>query len=288
MSRKNETIRFPGRRPAGRPTRAFTLVELIVVMAIVGLVLAVVLPTMINLFSAGADAQAYNVMSALLASARAEAISTVKFVGVHVQMADAVDAEGKPLSPDLQGVSYAAMVSLQGFARSTFPPEYLDSEEFNRGADEMVDRFVRAEGPYRMPQKVAFGELKSTYVTESAGVTEYLAMDDPGFTSFTLVFSPGGAVTKKVKGKNVRFRHDTALFSGAQALWDLNVAHNNDHPVGEPGATAMTMFDYERFAENDKPEAEGGIDADYRAKYLNQCGQFLTINVYTGQLNKRK
>ena len=91
-------------RPA-REARAFTLIELIAVIMVMGLVGAIVLPSAMALFAAGAVDQARNVLAGQLAAARALAIQDGTYYGVHVQMADE-DATG------LSNACFSAIISV--------------------------------------------------------------------------------------------------------------------------------------------------------------------------------
>ena len=53
-------------------------------------------------------------------------------------------------------------------------------------------------------------------------------------------------------------------------------------PAAEDGATAMTIFQYSQLAERAGPPAPD------RANYLNEVGQFLPVNVYTGQIMAKR
>ncbi|RKY25443.1 MAG: hypothetical protein DRP83_06200, partial [Planctomycetota bacterium] len=98
----------------------------------------------------------------------------------------------------------------------------------------------------------------------------------PGFTTFTIVFSPSGQVVTRVAGGNVVFAPGGLFTPAATAVWDLNTANA---AASSTGATAITMFDYREL--NLRSAAE-------RIIYLNESGQFLPINVYTGQLFPRE
>jgi len=259
----DHTIRNPAKKSAIR--NGFTLTELLVVIAIIVLVAAVALPTVIGLFSAGADAQAHNVIAAQLAYARALAIQNDTYAGVHVQMADATTSLAE------EETCYAAVVI------------------YNQSAG----TFSLATGckPQRIPGSIAFGQLRddvdvnndgNTSGTGEAGFVSggsYRNLADaslPGFTTFTIVFSPSGQVVTRVAGGNVVFAPGGLFTPAATAVWDLNTAKA---AASSTGVAAITMFDYREL--NLRSAAE-------RIIYLNESGQFLPINVYTGQLFPRE
>lgn len=89
----------PPRRPEG-----FTLVELLVVLALVMLISVIALPSVARIFDSGADAMAHNQISAQLEVARVYALENSKPAGIHVQLADPVT------HPDLEGVQYVTVI----------------------------------------------------------------------------------------------------------------------------------------------------------------------------------
>ena len=90
----------PPRRPEG-----FTLVELLVVLALVMLISVIALPSVARIFDSGADAMAYNQMSAQLEAARVYALENSKPAGIHLQLADPV------ANPDLEGVQFVTVIA---------------------------------------------------------------------------------------------------------------------------------------------------------------------------------
>ena len=77
---------------AARPSGAggFTLLEMMVVIGLVSMMVAMSLPSVVALFDAGADAQAYNLITAQLTAARAQAVVGNTYSGIHIQLADAL------------------------------------------------------------------------------------------------------------------------------------------------------------------------------------------------------
>ncbi|MBL7133291.1 MAG: hypothetical protein ISS78_04280, partial [Phycisphaerae bacterium] len=105
-----------------RRTVGFTLIELMVVLVLVMLISAIALPSVARIFDSGADAMAYNLISAQLESARMYALENGTPAGIHVQLADPAE------NPDLEGVQYVTVI-----ARSNAPQE-VDSGTASSGA----------------------------------------------------------------------------------------------------------------------------------------------------------
>jgi len=249
------------------PAPAFTLIELMVVIAVIILVTATALPTLTSLFTSGQDAQAYNLLSAQLDLARALAILNSDYAAVHVQMA----SDGSDFATGA-GKCYSAI-----FVNQQVPVS---------GGTE--NHFILAEGyePRPLPGSMAFGNVCDPYVAANGNYNDMDGDDLADFTNFTIIFNAQGEVVRYING-GWRFS-GTALFHAGGGdfsetqLWhfgDLwtNVADAADHP----GATCVTIFDYKVL--RSKVEA-GGNNA---AIYLNEYGQFLALNLYTGKFFHR-
>ena len=240
---------------------AFTLIEMMVVLALIVLIATSVLPSAIGLFTAGAEAQAYNVLSAQLSAARALAITEGTYAGVHVQRAD----------PDATGLNNAFFLAVM-IARD------VDV------AGTWEKQFVLADGfdPRRLPGSMTFGEVSGTHYDING---DYVDISDPAevdaFTTFTIVFSPTGAVVRHVNLQDIQFDNTHDIFSGTtsgRALWDPDMANENPSggSDGEPGATAVVLFDYAKFRELSGDAA--------RDDFLKASGRLIAVNIYTGQL----
>lgn len=282
-------------RQAGASVRGgFTLVELLVVITLLGLVTAIALPTVTSLFNAGADAQAFNLLSAHLTAARANAIVDNNYVGVHVQQASTKN-------PLLNG---------EGF--------YMGLVERNVQSNHAKGLFRLREDstPQRLPGEYAFGELSYSYL-DDAGNFEHITQDNlPYFTSVTVIFNPNGKVVRNIpttddynplgRFRTIPDQADSPLpifqykgyfeefygFYGDDTqnfrtqVWDPTIANtirdgDNDRD-GVPGVTAVTMFDYEILKSRLEESEEQAKD------YLYENGQLMPVNIHTGLLYPRK
>ena len=237
------------RTPQSAIRNGFTLVEMLVVITLIVLVLAISLPSIVTAFTAGADTQAYNLMAAMLNSARATAMVEGSYAAVHCQLSDRDEHDQK---------SYLAVLRYD---------ETNDDFEFDP-ADTIAP----------LPGKIAFGEISGDYLggtddDEFRNLGSGTGFSDTlrGFTTFSVAFDSDGQVVKYPNGNtNGVVISDSNLFgtpsSSNGLLW-------ND-PGGEPGVTAMTIFDYsivEVMSQSDRQD------------YLDENGQFLPLNLYTGK-----
>ena len=233
-------------------TKGFTLIELMVVLALIVLISAVTLPSVTRIFSSGADAMTYNLMSAQLEVARIEALESGAPAGIHAQFADPT------ANPDLAGAQYSTVIT------------YNDQD----GAPE-YQKFTQAPGyvPRALPASMAVGEADKF---RTGGSWDQISKDDldGDFTTFSMIFSATGVLVTTVAGQDIGFHAAVdynGLFSGTTKLWAL--------PAAEPGTTALTIFNY----------AEARVLAlAQRQAYLNESAQYLPVSFYTGMLYLRK
>lgn len=266
----------------------FTLLELTVTIGIIILVATIALPSISRMLSMGADAQAYNLISAQITVARALAVESGDYAGIHVQPASTTATPTK-----IRGKCYSAVI------------RYSQGDPSDSDADLRKKAFAIAEGyaPRRMPSDMVFGELSSDFIGFSVSSPEgeydnsILNPSDDNtinnqslqdFCTFSIVFSAfGNPVTSIGSSNNVEFRdpdkntsnsqlqRQQAVFAGGSTyLWDFDLAE------GEPPVKNLTMFNMSEL----KPLST----QNERQDYLDENGQIHCINPYTGQLSERQ
>jgi Tfp pilus assembly protein FimT len=228
---------------------------MLVVLFIIGLMAAVVLPSIVGLFTAGSDAQAYNLLAGQLAAARMVAIQNHTYAGVHVQLVDT----GGTYNKKLTNTFFSAIV--------WDDPNTADSY------------FTLAEGftPQKLPGSMAFGRVVLSFVL----VGTYSPIVDTQkklFTSLTFVFAPNGQLEN---GKIITFDGTTAGFADPNSrayLWNPSDANTSLYNV-RLSVKATVLFDYAKFLAAPSPTA--------KRNYLIKYGQIVVVDLYTGTLMGR-
>jgi prepilin-type N-terminal cleavage/methylation domain-containing protein len=261
-------------RKTPRRATGFTLIEMMVVIGLVALLAAMALPSIVTLMSAGADAQAYNLIAAQLTFARALAIERVNYAGVHCQIADAKDGSNL-LRPKEEDMCYTGIV-------------FVDDSNTNTSAGKL---FTGYSTPKQVPGGIGLGKVSTAMGSDVATVgTSDTApyQNDAGvkenFTTFTVLFTASGTAVRSVDGGVVNFWQNDPLFtdnpkstdiSGSRRLWDYTNA--NKHYA----TTAIALFEMRRYGPSTLMSSD-------RIGYLNDNAQLLPLNTYTGQLYIRE
>jgi len=253
MTRETAKTRFrppPEARNRNRPA-GFTLIELAVALTIILLIVTMVVPTMIKMLSSRASMEAFNLVAAQLSAARAEAVTSNTYAGIHIQLDDETVMADK--------TAYSMIIAYD---------ETATSPVFRRPA-----LFI----PQELPGRTAMGQLTPAFVTTgNPGTYQGLGTDAQlkAFCSFSVIFSPEGTVVTQVKGETIKFDAGDPMFTGTQTkLWDHTLAND------KMGIATFTMFNYLELLKR---------DSTGRTTYLNENGQFLPVNMHTGQLFDRR
>ena len=183
---------------------AFTLVELMIVITIIILVITAATPSIVRIFTAGSDAQAYNVLVAQLTAARALAIRTSTHAGVHVQIAD---------NPRLTGKCFSAIVWDDPTTDAhlfSLPPDYF---------------------PRRIPGGMAFSQVP---VPKSGDPTNFTIVFSPTGAAVKYVY--GEEI--KFDGDDPIFSGPPNI-----KLWNVPW-NDPDDPSDQAGAVAVSIFNY--------------------------------------------
>ena len=251
MTQETTKTRFRPPPPAvhNRGRRAgFTLIELAVALTIVLLIVSIVVPSMSQMLASRASMEAFNLVAAQLSAARAEAVTSDTYAGIHVQLDTQTDMTEK--------TAYSMIIAY----------------DENASVFKRPDIFM----PQELPGRTALGKLTSAFVTaQDPGKYQGLNTNAniEAFCAFSVIFSPDGAVVTHVKGGNVMFAPGDPMFTGSNTrLWNFAQANN------QLGVTAFTMFNYLELLKREPAD---------RIKYLDENGQFLPVNMHTGQLFDR-
>lgn len=237
--------------------KAFTLMELMVVISVIVLLLGMALPSISALFSSGADAQARNLVSGLLSTARARAIRDRRPTGVHFQKHHAADDY------------WAAVVQLKIVEIGTGSPQ---------------PRWCLCEGmfPSKLPGGLAIGEVANSY----AANFDQDAMDV--FTTVTVIFDADG----RLYTGDVRFctaiEQDAGNDDDHKAKGQLFTNITNDQNKARIWWETATKPSVRALCLVNSRELAGAVAANQGAQWLEANAQFLPVNPYTGGLIRNR
>ena len=297
--------------PRSAPNGAFTLLEMMVVVGLIAVMAAMALPSVIALYNAGADAQAYNLVSAQLTAARARAVTSNTFAGIHVQMADVLLSDtgltGTGLvHPDLQGVTYSGLILYDSEQKhfdimtGMAPTRVPGTVSLGYASEEISPPAGSTGTGYLEGTLASGGSSESPFIGSGTGTTATGVANLSKLTTFSVVFSPLGAVTRFVNREPIRFNQNSLIFAyasnsaidpldttyGSRKLWRLFDANDtvNNYSQDRYGVTALTIFDYVQY------EAAGTDGSPYAGKvdYLNKNARVLPLNAHTGLLYDRE
>ncbi|HVX86524.1 MAG TPA: prepilin-type N-terminal cleavage/methylation domain-containing protein [Phycisphaerae bacterium] len=226
--------------------RAFTLIEVLVVISIIVILLAVSIPTIKALTKGNGEKQAVNLITTLLANARATAISTHKASGVVFYEYPA------PATGNASGTnSYAQLITQSGI-----------------DAANKVRYFVRVPGtgPQQLPPNI---EVATLDYGSNLFKRQGQLSSDVGGTCRVILFDSNGQMVQYNA-----LATDPAL-SGDQVAqaWNIAGASSSAGGTSSPG-----FLVYDALAFKTSHDASSSNDNTW----LQQNADVLVVNPYTG------
>jgi len=270
------------------PTRqsGFTLIEILIVIAIIGLLMMIVLPNVNKLFDAQAMVQARNQIDAQLKVARSLAIRDRKYTGVHFQR----HRETRECwSAIVQASMDGALGRDPADTMPTPPPPSQLSD------DRLAFRMVDGTQPARMPGRIGVGlvggSLGDRYeflgaLSSRQGRTNMLP--EEAFTTFTVLFDPDGRLVTGV-GWIPFIRESAPNVFYCSLLFDSDPS-NEDlteiwalPPDAAMHPAAVCIFDDAAF---DAMPLDGNdsLTPGTKEYFLNSNARFLPVGPYVGGL----
>jgi len=309
--------RAMGKRHAQESTRAsrgFTLVEMLVVIALILLVAGLAMPGITQLFRSGADAQAYNLMAAQINATRTYAMQNNCYACLHLQVAtgpgssDAQTTVGIIFVYDSNhwpnGKAFGNKTYVGGFCLknpATLLPTGFDPQSYpgHYAFGQASLNFIAANTANYQPQ-VANTNFAPTVLNPTDRSVQNVAA--PCFTSVNIIFTPSGDITTTIAGQTTFAFDTTSTTAGpfystvvgannppaSVCIWDGAAANSNYSGSvqnnGFIGVNALTMFSMTDANASVKSTSTAATDF---TNFMTQNGQLLPINVYTGQLFTR-
>jgi prepilin-type N-terminal cleavage/methylation domain-containing protein len=263
--------------------RGFTLIEMVVVIAMILLIAGAALPSVLTLFSAGADKQTVNLLAAQLAECRSMALTRGTHTALHIQPADATVARKNA------NQCYVTFFYLD--PNGVFVPE----PSYN---------------PKTLPGSIAIGDIDGPTLQADGSYDMTGPKRLAEFQTVTLVFSPNGQLVTHVRGESPRFSMGDSdapagsPYRSAHLLW-----RTDSDPLADPGGNSRALW-LTRDDDGDDKITESVADgastavviynlADINAlaasgdwqgieDILNESGLYVAINRYTGEMYPRE
>lgn len=232
-----------------RNSFGFTLIELIVVISIIVLMMAIALPTIVTLFTSGADSQARNIVGTTLKAAQQIAITSRLDTGVHFQW-------------DATNETVMIAIVQKKYTDTTVNPNVVK-----------YDKYDLAEGcvPMRLPGGMAAGEVSNAWGNNYGTLTQ---ANLPSFSTFTVVFDRDGRLADR----------PAVVFNPAAEILDVNNPSakakdcwesSTELTTGEPSVRALCIYNGKVAGTLSNATLPGWMDTNV---------QFLAVNPYTGGL----
>ncbi len=284
------------RLPASLGRRAFTLVELMVVVGIIIIVLAIAIPAIGPMLDSNEEAALVNTINGMLVSAQTAAQANGTKVALRFERAYAVNEDGimidangctpdneiivDPDAVDPDDRYDPCDVSFQG-------PLYLDHQQVRlaifMASNSPAFRELPDSKPIALPDRawVTPSFILSNDTTRSDDLYDSLVSNNLQRTyankrsynrmdTFYVAFGPDGELTVSPAGQNWLRDGDQSRFS------DVSVFVGS--PDDDPSALALLVYDREEFTNLDPSNGQGRLD------YLARASRPIFINRATGAL----
>lgn len=256
--KRHQSQHIQGGPAAARPARpAFTMIEMIVVVGMILLLSAVAVPSFVQLFSSGANAQAYNMVSAQMMTARNVAIERGQYAGLHFQRPDATKGPFRQIRGDFEYFGYCGVVV----------------GTFNPATSALTLDVSPGFAPKPMPGHMSMIDLDQTTYT-----------DPYRFTTGTILFNPNGSLLGQANIKTYLTTPSMFVDPNTTAIWQNLAATSSNGtriypPCKNPGLVSLDdyMLVYSTLT------STGDINT-----FLNNRTESIFLNYNTGLLMPRK
>jgi type II secretory pathway pseudopilin PulG len=272
---------------------------MLVVIALILLVAGMAMPSIAQLFRSGADAQAYNLVSAQINAARTCAMQNNCFTCLHLQVATG------SASPDPQttvGIIFiwnptTAKFGLKnpttnlptGFDPQSYPGNYA----FGQASTAFINvNNATANAYLSQVANVGGGCDFNPGALSTAADRRTLNIAAPWFTSVSIIFTPLGDITTTINGKTTFVFDTSASAFTSTPIWDAVTANgrwdtgSNTFKTDQSGFSAVNALTM--FSMTDANNSYRSNTATDFVNFINQNGQLIPINIYTAQLFPRR